>query len=433
VADLVWHAFFYVAAVWGCAFVATLFAFLAVSVDDLRDVVVAALASSACAMWLAPALLLLATRAPWPMIAGLLLVANTVRLLVAARAPRRRTRARPPKPVALRLFRTEVETGLVSRDCLLAMLGAVALQSALWLLYGGYPLGSAMLCAAATWLWTRTSMAKGAYQGRAPVTLPAAMARAAPVVLLAILLSIVGLRAGATGDEGSPDGGAFDTARRVVARLGGPPKPMPPPARDAPVQVIDPGSEPASRRDGIPGLILRAELKSRRQKVVVPFAVPTAKISLARPQTIPFTGEYRFFRYSSGQPPPGSVERLGSPLDAVYATTNGSPLIMEAVQPFDPPVDFARCGRIQISVTNREPLPGTVFLRLEEGAKIEEIGVDFIGVGHAREEVVEFLVPDAPRRPLVSALRLIFKKNLDQESRSTRAAIRWIALIPRTL
>src|SRR5262245_41308277 len=75
-------ALLYVLLARASAFGMILWAFLAVSVDDFPDILHASLFASAPAMWLPPALLLLATGTDWAMAVGLLLVANSVRLLI---------------------------------------------------------------------------------------------------------------------------------------------------------------------------------------------------------------------------------------------------------------------------------------------------------------------------------------------------------------
>jgi len=51
---------------------------------------------------------------------------------------------------------------------------------------------------------------------------------------------------------------------------------------------------------------------------------------------IPFPGEYQLFRESSVRLPPDSLERPGSPLDAVYVSTNGGARETEAYQGLRP-------------------------------------------------------------------------------------------------
>src|SRR5205807_7594833 len=62
--ELIASAAFYVLGARACAFVLTVLAYIAVSVDNLRDVLFAALRTSSHAMWLPPALLLLGTLTP---------------------------------------------------------------------------------------------------------------------------------------------------------------------------------------------------------------------------------------------------------------------------------------------------------------------------------------------------------------------------------
>ena len=426
---LILQSLLWVLAAWALAFGATLFVFMAFSVDDLGEVVVAALAASAPAMWLVPALLLLATLMPWPTIAGLLLIANSVRTLVSVRAPRRRMHARAHKPVPERLFRAEVSPGFVSRENTPAIAGVFMLQAGVWAAYEGYALAAAALCAAAVSIWTRTSIAKGATQPQAATTLSRAVLRVVPVLLLSILLSMAGFTMDAAGPEVPEPAGGPAAVRRLLARLAGPPE-----GHAAPVQKAGPKVVNLEKyKDGIPGLILRTEAPRQRPKVMVPFTVPAAGLKVSQPLLIPFTGEYRLFRQSSGQPPPGSLVQYGSPLDNVYVTTNLGAMQMEAFQPFDPPVDFTRCGRVQLTLLNREVSPATLTLSLVAGGAVEEIGLDIFGLHGAPEETLEFLVPDAPRRRPVSAIRVRFALDPKYETQSARVAIKGFTLFPRGL
>src|SRR5262249_36407690 len=103
--DLFPGALLYVVLARASALGMVLWAFLAVSVDDFPDVLRASLFASAPAMWLPPAVLLLATTTGWAMTAGMFLIANPVRLLVGCRAPqqksvgKRRTSSGSPPPM----------------------------------------------------------------------------------------------------------------------------------------------------------------------------------------------------------------------------------------------------------------------------------------------------------------------------------------------
>ena len=117
--------------------------------------------------------------------------------------------------------------------------------------------------------------------------------------------------------------------------------------------------------DGVPGLILRHEGDPRQRTLGGALRwghahFSLSELSLSEPLTIPFTREYHLFRASSGQLPSRSMVRIGTPLDAVYVTTNGGLMQMEAYQILDPPIDFSHCGRIQLNLPVKffpRPLP----------------------------------------------------------------------------
>lgn len=82
-----------------------------------------------------------------------------------------------------------------------------------------------------------------------------------------------------------------------------------------------------------------ARAGKRPQSLVIPPNYrPQIALSPFKSLSIPFTGEYHLFRASSVELPSGSVTQSGSPLDAVYVTTNGGEMETDAYQEFDPPL-----------------------------------------------------------------------------------------------
>src|SRR5262245_21225768 len=94
--ELLWSALFYSLFVWAFAFTITLIVYMATSMADSRQLLLASIGASVSAVWLSPAVLLLSSREPAAIVFGFLLVANTARLLVSHRPPQRHA----PAPLA---------------------------------------------------------------------------------------------------------------------------------------------------------------------------------------------------------------------------------------------------------------------------------------------------------------------------------------------
>jgi len=106
---------------------------------------------------------------------------------------------------------------------------------------------------------------------------------------------------------------------------------------------------------------------------------------------------------------------------------------MEAYQTFDPPIDFASCGRIQLTLFSGEVFPAAASLHLVAGGRIEDLGSEIFALTAPSEEVLEYAVPASPHRPQVNAIRVVFHPNPTQGSQSMRVAIRRFILMPRGL
>ena len=125
--------------------------------------------------------------------------------------------------------------------------------------------------------------------------------------------------------------------------------------------------------------------------------------------------------------------KTGTPLDAVYVTTNGGLMQMEAYQTFDPPIDLASCGKIHLTLFSGEVFPAAASLQLVAGGRIEDLGSEIFALTAPSEEVLEYAVPASPHRPQVNAIRVVFHPNPTQGSQSMRVAIRRFMLMSRGL
>jgi hypothetical protein len=182
--------------------------------------------------------------------------------------------------------------------------------------------------------------------------------------------------------------------------------------------------------NGVPGVVLRPEAKPLpRTTLWLPAAA--AGFSISRPLTVPFTGEYHLYRASSGSLPPGASIYAGTPLDAIYITTNRAPMETEAYQGIDPPMDFGNCDRIEVALSTAEVRPVSASLRLETAGGTVDLETQIFGLTPARQQTIEFALPAAPRRLRVSAIRVFFHRNPSQQDQSTRVAIQGFTLVPK--
>jgi len=436
---LIGAAVVYMLAAWICAFGVTLWAFLAVSLDRFQDLFTAAVSGSIHAMWFVPGMLL-ASAPVTPLAAGggLLMMANAARLLVANPPPQKRMLSRQAVRGAYRLFGDSVVLGeFVARDTCPALTGAFLIQAGWFGAWAGYGTVSGALVAAGVGSWTWTSMARGAYLPRKRRHPAHTVLSVAIVLFLAIGLSAV--RQSEAADGAVPGDGLRAATRLAVRQLIHPPREEKAAAdtakpKERVMRVAAPPIEiDRAGKGGIPGLVL-LPTRERPQSVTIPTYRLQITLSPSKPVSIPFTGEYRLFRESTAGLPPGAKTLRGTPLDAIYVTTNGSAMETDAYQEFDPPVDFTPCERIQLTLTSGEVFPASATLILvgQEFQKAAETGPEIFGLNGGRKETIEFLLPPLPRLR-VRGLRVVFRHNPMEASHSAQVAIERFTFLPRQL
>ena len=416
---------------WALAAGITLWVYAAVSLAGFGDLFFAAARAASPAMWFSPAMLLVT--APWPgaRLAGVLLVANTVRLLFSRRPPGTRLRAQRPATrrasVPFCLY-SDRQPWSFWRETLPPVLGALALQAGLYALWVDYPRLAAACFAAGAAIWTRCSIGRGAYRPEGKPNL----ARAALAILLTLALATALSIGQFATDERFADGpGLLETARRVFGRLPDASQPKPEAAKQSATRVFTPTHEIGkSGGNGVPGVVLRPVAKPLpRTRLWLP--ATAAVFSVSRPLAVPFSGEYHLYRASSGSLPPGALVYAGTPLDAIYVTTNQTPMETEAYQRLDPPIDLGNCDTIQVALSTAEELPASASMKLETAGGILDLGTQIFGLTRARDETIEFALPASPRRLRVSAIRVVFHRNPAQQDQSTRVAVQGFTLVPR--
>jgi hypothetical protein len=429
---------FFMLLAWAGAFGMTLWTYMAISLDDFFDLLGAAMRGSVHAVWIVPAMLMVMTPAlPAVVALGILLIVNTARMLVANPPPQRRLASRQALRSTHRLFgEARVKGGMISKETSPCLLGALALQAGLFAAWIGYSQWAALLLAASVASVTWSSMARGAYQPRRRQHVLHTILSVAMALFLSTSLSLV--RQGDAATLEGESGNALEATRREVRQLVNPEPPKPAAAAAPPKKRAVALAAPTFEADklgkgGIPGLILHPTKKQAQSLTIPPAYRLQVTLSPSRPVSIPFTGEYHLFRESSEQLPPGAELRDGSPMDAVYATTNGSSMETDAYQDFDPPVDFSPCGRIKMTLLSGELFPASATLVLLGAVASFEAGPEIFGLGGAGEETIEFAVSPIRADARVKAIRIIFRHNPMQASHSTRVAIQGFTFLPRGL
>ena len=453
---LIGKAFLYLTLAWGSAFAMTLWTYMAISLDETRVLVRAAMRAALHALWFVPALLLVNPSADHLVVAvGILVMANAARLVVSNPPPQKRLLSRRKWRTTHRLFgETRIQRSVLSKESIPAIVGAISFQVggvAWWL---GHPQWAAPLLASGVACWTWVSITRGAYLGHRRIHPLHRVLSTLMVVLFAISFTVVriGIDTGAAGGAGAAGNasgnsagsgdvagpGLLEATRQEMQSLISPPPPpksaagAAAPRGRAPTRLVTATLEPDQLgQAGIPGLILQPGKKKAQALTLPPAYKLQVTLNPRKPTSIPFTGEYHLFRESSSAIPPGSVQRPGSPMDAIYVTTNGTPMETDAYQDFDPPVDFGPCAKIKLTLNSGEVFPASATLILVGAEQAGEMGPEIFGMSSDPEETLEFAVPAAVAGLPVRGIRVIFRHNPMEASHSTQVAVERFTFVPR--
>jgi hypothetical protein len=401
------YALFYVLLAWVCAAGAMLWLGAALSMEDMSGLLVTAIRSSVPSMWLVPALVLLTAPVPALSAAGLILIANTTRLLIS--------RSVPPR-LAGRML---APAGLAP-----AVAGSLAFQSGMCAIWLGYALASACLFVFGTAVWTLSSIARGSFQPRSGRNLRHASLSMVTTVILTVLLSTGVL---AMDPDPSEKLSFFQTTQALLSRLAHAPEPQPAPAPKVMPLAKTSKDLSVAGKSGVPGVILRPERKGERQHIYIESG---EKRSLTRTLTFPFTSEYHLFLTSSRQLPPDAVVHPGTPLDESYLANTGSSMETEGYQVLHPPVDFRECGKILVGISSGEITPASASVHLVAAGRELDLGSEIFGLDPAAKETLEFKVPELQSSLMVRAIRVLFRRNPVQQDQSTKVAIERFTLVP---
>jgi hypothetical protein len=140
---------------------------------------------------------------------------------------------------------------------------------------------------------------------------------------------------------------------------------MPTVAKKTAVQTGPEASGEISSK-GYIGIILMP-LKDQQKKIVAPVRrefIPHFGVKISDPMEIPFDGQYWYFKWPDKRPRPNArVVRASSTKTQVSSSTR-TPLLMEAHQKLDVPIDLGCCSAIDLVVENADQLNGAISLEL---------------------------------------------------------------------
>lgn len=213
-----------------------------------------------------------------------------------------------------------------------------------------------------------------------------------------------------------------------------------PPARERPVKV-----ERASvSGDGYVGVILTPREQKQKQVIVPPELSLANSIGPMRPLTIHFTGSYWFFQSPFLKPPYDSIHADGDPISIGVHTLNHRPLMMEAMQRLDEPVDATRLSTIEVVLTAADSHPTTVAVQLvltntrlwsndEQSLGLQQLSAELAGRGSgaARSETLAFEIPQRPRCKEFNQLLLVFWLDRSRDQQAAAIAIEDFVLVPK--
>jgi hypothetical protein len=417
----------------------TLVLYLAITRSGGTDALLAALRTSAVAVWFAPATLLLSELSPLALGAAFVLVISTTRLLYlqwqAIHAgqpsdefvPERELFEPPPAPLRL-------------KDLAPALIASLGLEAGIVAVLMGDPLLGAVLFSLATAMLTLASLAAGAYDPPAQRSLPRSILGLALTVILAAGFTVGGLadhiqRHGSGLHWGSPNRfGPVQSARALLERLLHANESDRPKGSVTRVYALPTGSGSVEINDkSFPGVVLFSEPRPRA-KLLEPlpgWARNTLSSVPSVPSIIPFSGEYWMFRPPDTAPPKKSYTRWGNPEMLSFLTTDHATMSMQARQRLEHPMDLSCCGEIQIAISSADKYPGTVALELiliDDGAP-QSLGA--AAVPFHPEAVLRFPIPLGSVLRQFNELEVVFHRDRVRIDRSARISIQRFVLVPR--
>jgi len=447
---LIGDALSYVLLAWLWSAVITYALYLAVPSDERRDVLWVSIRTASAAVWFAPAIFLMTQMSPAGLAATFVLVITATRLLYGEWRAAHPAEESPPAPAG-GLFGDHMPPPTFLSQLAPALWIAATVQAGITAALWRLPLLAAALLAAGASMTTIFAVSRGAIETRAPRKLPRAALGVVLTLILASGLTVGGLShrirhravAGDYDSTGSdPSAGLIEGARAALRSLMyGEERPGDPPAAKPSVPDLDAGG-PAPP-GGFPGVILESETRAV-PLLVAPVPANRALFgSAARSFSIPFDGQYWMYRWLYRLPPINSVHRKGSPANISFSTLDHWPLMMEAHQKFDQPIDLRCCRAVRVEIRNADRDTAGLVLELTaingEGpvrptllgrAAVQSKPDTSKPTAAAVPETLEFAIP-GEITDNCSELKLVFRRDGPQKYRSARVAIDRFVLVPR--
>jgi hypothetical protein len=202
---------------------------------------------------------------------------------------------------------------------------------------------------------------------------------------------------------------------------------------------------PPLEREGYIGVIL-TPLREKQKPVIVP-----PELSLARrlegslhPLTIRFTGSYWFFQYPFVRPPFDSIRADGDPATVRVRSSNYRPLLMEAVQSLDEPIDATELSTIQLTMLDVDSHPSGIAIQLvltdtklrnhpEQSLGLQTLDVNpaVLNAGNSHSETLSFVLPKQSRCKKFDQIRLIFWLDPSHDRQAAAVAVQGFVLVPK--
>lgn len=214
-------------------------------------------------------------------------------------------------------------------------------------------------------------------------------------------------------------------------------------------RVIHKGSvrvvERPTDRDGYIGVILTPPRQKQKPVIVPPELRLARRIEgLPHPLTIRFTGSYWFFQYPFVRPPFDSIRADGDPATVRVRSSNYRPLLMEAVQSLDEPIDATELSTIQLTMLDADSHPSGIAVQLvladtklqnhpEQSLGLQTLDANplVLNTGNSHSETLSFLLPEQSRCKKFDQIRLIFWLDSSHDRQAAAVAVQDFVLVPK--
>jgi hypothetical protein len=417
------------AGVWAVVYVAVAFiaaaltgwaAFAAFRPKANIDVTAVVMVFAAAAVWFAPLVIFISQGYSWSIgIAGVVAIGlarllRRYKRLAIARRPRRLRRA------ASAMFKSAIRPVPIARR--FRMLGAaISGQAGIIAAITGHTAIAAYLIGLTCFLVAWWMAASDRYTPRS-LQFHRSGVRVVANVLLAMQLTALGL---------------LPYVRRADAR-----------AVADEARAKDPQDVAHAAEDRYSGVILLPEVQ--RHATIVP-PMPALRRQLFHPGTtiplsVPFSGEYWFFYRPMRRPPDSSLVAHGTPTEFKFTAAGRTPLTMQARQSFGIPIDSRCCSRLELAISNTDPMPGTVNVELilvntalpeRPSLSLGEVTVTSALPAGANEntpaakEMLTFQMPATPPIGVFDEMMIIFHLREPRSARSANISIDRLYFVPR--